>query len=84
MAETTINGLTIKDYGQQVSSEEAAARADLEKRYGQVWDTAQLREAFDVVGFSAPFVVAVRKSDGKRGTLEFTHSPRFYFGFCQG
>lgn len=73
--------LTIKDYGQQVNSDESAARTDLESRYGQVWNTDQLREAFDVVGFCAPFVVVVRKSDGKRGSMEFTHSPRFYFGF---
>lgn len=48
---------------------------------GQTWDTAQLQEDFTVEGFSAPFVVVRRKSDGKRGTLEFKHSPRIYFDF---
>lgn len=48
---------------------------------GQQWDTAQLQEDFEVLGFAAPFVVVRRKSDGKRGTLEFTHRPRVYFDF---
>lgn len=47
----------------------------------EVWDTAALREAFEVLGFMAPFVVVRRKADGVRGSLKFTHSPRFYFGF---
>ncbi len=45
------------------------------------WDTDQLREEFEVIGFMAPFVAVVRKSDGKKGSLEFTHNPRFYFNF---
>lgn len=48
---------------------------------GQEWDTAALQQDFDVLGFSAPFVVVRRKSDGVKGTLEFKHSPRIYFGF---
>lgn len=48
---------------------------------GQTWDTTQLQEDFTVEGFSAPFVVVKRKSDGVRGTLEFTHQPRVYFDF---
>jgi hypothetical protein len=34
-----------------------------------------------VIGFMAPLVVVRRKHDGKKGSLEFQHSPRFYFGF---
>jgi len=77
-------GLTIKDYGQQVDSDEDRARKDLESRYGEVLDTAQLQEKYSVLGFAAPCVVVERKSDGKRGSLEFTHNPRFYFGFVEG
>lgn len=73
--------LEIKDYGRQVARSETQARADLERVYGQVWDTAQLQKDFDVTGFCAPFVVVHRKSDGAKGSLEFTHSPRFYFRF---
>ena len=48
---------------------------------GQLWDTQELQDEFNVLGFAAPFVVVVRKSDGVRGTLTFTHSPRVYFDF---
>lgn len=47
----------------------------------QRWDTAELRRDFIVHGFSAPFVVVTRKADGVKGSMEFTHSPRFYFNF---
>ena len=47
----------------------------------QEWDTEALQRDFKVVGFLAPYVVVIRRSDGVKGTLEFTHSPRVYFGF---
>jgi len=56
-------------------------RAQLEAECGQVWSTGELREAFEVISFRAPFCAVIRKSDGVRGTLEFQHSPRFYFRF---
>ncbi len=60
---------------------EPGSREALEARHGQVWDTQELSWDFDVLGFMAPLVVVRRKSDGVRGSLEFQHSPRFYFGF---
>ena len=57
-------------------------RKRLESQYGQVWDTAQLSEDFEVLGFMAPFVVVRRRSDGRKGSLEFQHAPRFYFNFA--
>jgi len=54
----------------------------LEAEHGQVWDTAQLSQDFEVIGFMAPLVVVCRKSDGVKGSLEFQHSPRFYFHFA--
>ena len=47
----------------------------------QRWDTNALREEFIVHGFLAPFIAVTRKSDGAKGSMEFTHSPRFYFNF---
>jgi hypothetical protein len=47
------------------------------------WDTEALRRDFEVIGFAAPFVVVRRLSDGKKGSLEFTHSPRVYFGWTE-
>ena len=60
---------------------EPSERAALEAQYGQVWNTEELSRDFEVVGFMAPFVVVRRKSDGQKGSLEFRHSPRFYFNF---
>ncbi len=57
------------------------SREALEAVHGQVWDTNQLREDFDVIGFSAPLVVLKRKADSVKGSLMFQASPRFYFGF---
>lgn len=49
----------------------------------QTWDTTQLQEDVSVIGFAAPYVVVIRKADGVKGTLEFTHAPRVYFGFTE-
>ena len=53
----------------------------LEATHGQVWDTSQLQDEFEVVGFAAPLVVVRRRADGVKGSLMFQGSPRFYFGF---
>jgi len=57
------------------------SREALEGERGQVWDTHQLSEDFEVLGFMAPVVVVKRKSDGRKGSLYFQHNPRFYFDF---
>jgi hypothetical protein len=57
------------------------SREALEAQHGQVWSTEELSQDFEVIGFMAPLVVVSRKSDGKKGSLEFQHSPRLYFGF---
>lgn len=54
-------------------------RQQLECVYGKVWDTEEVTEEFEILGFLAPFVSAKRKSTGKTGTLVFQHQPRFYF-----
>ena len=56
-------------------------RESLEAAYGQVWDTEELARDFAVEGFAAPFVVVIRKADGVKGSLQFQHSPRFYYAF---
>jgi len=57
------------------------SRPDLEAKHGQVWDTSQLQEDFQVLGFMAPVVVVRRRSDGVRGSLMFQSNPRFYYSF---
>jgi hypothetical protein len=60
---------------------EPGSREALESQYGQVWNTDQLGDAFEVIGFMAPLVVVRRRSDGVKGSLEFQHNPRYYFSF---
>ncbi|MCA9124940.1 MAG: hypothetical protein H6822_06545 [Planctomycetaceae bacterium] len=60
---------------------EPGSREALEAQHGQVWDTSEMSKDFDAIGFMAPFIVVNRKSDGAKGSLEFQHSPRFYFNF---
>jgi hypothetical protein len=69
------------ELNQGLDTEEAQRRAELEAQYGQVWSTAEMREEFELLGFMAPYVVAKRKSDGQKGSLEFVHMPRFYFNW---
>ncbi len=57
------------------------SREALEAQYGEVWDTDQLQETFEVIGFMAPIIAVWRKADGVKGSLEFQHSPRYYFNF---
>jgi hypothetical protein len=61
---------------------EPGSREALEAQHGQVWDTQQLGQDFQVIGFLAPLVVVRRKADGVSGSLEFQHRPRFYFNFA--
>ncbi|MFZ4397439.1 MAG: hypothetical protein ACOYOU_17640 [Kiritimatiellia bacterium] len=58
-----------------------ADRAVLEHRHGTVWNPTELAAAYKVVRFMAPFVIVRRKADGKIGSLEFQHAPRFYFNW---
>jgi len=57
------------------------SREALETEHGQVWDTDQMREDFDALGFMAPYIIVSRKADGVKGSLKFQHAPRFYYSF---
>ncbi len=72
----TIRRAQLAEINAQPGSREA-----LEAKYGEVYDTRQLGEVFDVKGFMAPYVVVRRKSDGVVGSLQFQHNPRLYYGF---
>ena len=56
-------------------------REILEQKEGQVWNTDELSADFTVHGFMAPFISVTRKSDGVKGSLQFQHNPRYYYGF---
>lgn len=72
----TIRRQRLEEINVQPGSREA-----LEATYGQVWNTDQMTEEFQAIGFMAPFVVVQRRLDGTKGSLEFQHNPRFYFNF---
>lgn len=59
-------------------------RKMLEDKYGEVLTTAEMQAKYAVVGFGGGLCVVERKSDGKRGILDFTHMPRFYHTFQEG
>ncbi len=69
----------IRRHAVQVINSEAGERAELEKRYGQVWNTSELQADFDVRGFMAPFVVVRRKIDSipKNVAAAFPAMPGF-------
>ncbi len=52
------------------------SREALEAVHGQVWDTSQLAQDFEVIGFLAPFVVVRRKADGVTGRSFQIGAPR--------
>ena len=59
------------------------SREYFESQYNQVWNTEELRRDFFVHGFLAPFVVVTRKADNKKGSMQFTHMPRYYYNFVE-
>lgn len=64
-------------------NQQPGSREALEARHERVWNTPELAEEFIVEGFLAPYVLVRRRSDGQRGSMEFRHSPRFYFNFVE-
>lgn len=75
---------SITDHIRKAIVESGAMTEELDRviRAGEpIWGTDELKADFTVEGFMAPFVVVRRKADGVRGSLCFTHDPRFYFNF---
>ena len=72
---------TIRQVLCQHINADARDRQALEQLHGRVWNTTELSEEFEVIGFAAPVVVVRRRNGGATGSLFFQHSPRFYFGF---
>lgn len=78
----TIKDSDIRRLGQAAHNVSADPdRKVMEDRWGQVWNTTELQQDFEVRGFLAPYVRVHRKSDGAEGTLAFSHYPRWYYNF---
>ena len=54
---------------------------ELAEKHGVIYAMDKLRQSFEVIEFSAPFVSVRRRCDGVKGTLEFQHWPRYYYDF---
>ena len=72
---------TVRREMQAEINAQPGSREALEAEHGQVWNTQELGEDFEILGFAAPLVVVHRRADGVRGSLFFQHTPRFYFDF---
>ena len=62
--------------------ESGEVRSLLEDYGAAVWTNDELLEIFEVSHFEPPYVHVIRKEDGKRGTVMFIDTPRFYFSFA--
>jgi len=73
----------VQELNSEVLGDKQSDRSRLEYLHGKgnVWDTDELSEKFEVIGFMAPYVVVRDKVTGDKGSCEFIHSPRFYFNF---
>ena len=56
-------------------------KQELENLHKEVLTTSEAIEKYEFIAFCAPFVEVRRRADDCLGTLEFQHSPRFYFNF---
>jgi hypothetical protein len=72
---------TIRHTMVQDINADAGDREWLKEKHGQVWNTQQLQEDFDVLQFAAPLIVVRQRSTGQMGSMFFQHQPRFYWGF---
>lgn len=56
-------------------------RERLERLYGKgnVFNTKEVTEKFEIYGFIAPYCRAKEKATGDVGFLTFVHFPRFYY-----
>lgn len=45
------------------------------------WNTEDLQRDFEVIGFSAPYVVVKMRATGQMGSLQFQHNPRIYWNW---
>ena len=49
----------------------------------EVWNTEEVQKEFEILGFKKPFALAIRKSDGARGTFLFQTMPKLFFSWSQ-
>jgi hypothetical protein len=70
---------TLREYYEK--KDPAEVRADLEQKYGTVWDDKELLTDFGVQFFDGPRVHVITRDNGAHGTVGFIDKPRLYFAF---
>ena len=65
----------------QVEAPESLTRAELEKKYGRVWNTRELAQEFVITSIIDHEVVVRRKADDVVGKMSFQNTPRYYHSF---
>ena len=58
-------------------------RALLEQLHSPVWTNEELLEVFAVSHFEPPYVHVICQKTGRRGTVMYVDTPRFYFAFVE-
>ena len=71
------------NYFKMETLEKKDMKTRLIKGFGEVYTTTELQEKFKVISYSSPYVTVERKEDNARGTMQFTHMPRYYYGFIK-
>lgn len=73
----------VHEINSRLSPDEQERYRELVEAYGEddVWDSEAVGDFFTFKGFMAPFAVVTKKETGEVGSLQFSHSPRFYFGW---
>jgi hypothetical protein len=74
----------VREINAEVKSQDSdSERERLEALHGKgnVWNTTELNRDFEVRGFMAPFCIVRQRITDRIGSVEFQHSPRFYFNF---
>lgn len=74
----TLVDILNQQYGRLEAGE---ARAVLEAAYKTVWNEDEFAAHFAIEEYHQPYVTAVNKHSGQRGTAMYVDSPRFYFLF---
>lgn len=77
--ENTRRSLTASINIEIESQDETKERERLKKKWGNVYNTEEVQEKFQILSYLAPYIICIEKSTKKKGVLMFQHFPRFYF-----
>jgi hypothetical protein len=58
-------------------------KKELQKDYNEVLTTDELQNKYIVNSFGFGYCFVTEKETGTKGSLSFTHMPRYYFNFVK-